>query len=438
MDNVVKYLLNILKINDYVVAAISGGPDSMFLLTALLKTREKLKINIICAHVNHNLREESAKEYTDLEDFCKVNNIIFEGMKIENYSDDNFHNQARTIRYNFFKDLTKKYDAKFLLTAHHGDDLIETILMRIVRGASLKGYAGFSKELDMEGYKIIRPLIELTKEEITDYCDQNGIKYAIDKSNFKDVYTRNRFRKYIVPYLKNEDKNVHKKFLKFNQTLLEYNNYVDSKVAMHMKDIYVNNVLNISEFLKLEKLIQNKIIYNILEKIYQDDLMILTDANVELILDLINSKKANAYICLPNNIKAIKYYNNLEIKAENNAEDYELIIDETVFLPNKKIIEKINNSNETDNFICYLDSKELKMPLKVRNKKDGDKIEILGLNGKKLVSDIFINSKIKKEDRNSWPVVVDSNDVIVWLPGLKKSKFDKTKTQKYDIILKYH
>ena len=93
----------------------------------------------------------------------RVRNIIFEYIKIENWGDDNFHNEARTVRYNFFDEIVELYSARYLMTAHHGDDLIETILMRIVRGSTLKGYSGFSRIVQKDNYTLVRPLITVTK-----------------------------------------------------------------------------------------------------------------------------------------------------------------------------------------------------------------------------------------------------------------------------------
>ena len=116
-----------LKKNDVIVVATSGGPDSMFLLDYLKNDPRNFKL--ICAHVNHKMRPESDQEYIEVEKYCKKNNIIFEGYEILEYHSDNFHNEARVIRYDFFKSLVKKYHAGYLATAHHGDDLMETILM---------------------------------------------------------------------------------------------------------------------------------------------------------------------------------------------------------------------------------------------------------------------------------------------------------------------
>lgn len=153
-------------------------------------------------YVNHNKEKQQGRRRV-----CKKvqkTGVIFEGLSVKNWGDDNFENEARTVRYNFFEKIVREYNAKYLMTAHHGDDLIETILMRIVRGSTLKGYSGFSKcKLVEMGIQIIRPLISVTKDTLVKYCEENGVKYYIDKTNLDDcVHTRNRYRKCMLPFLK--------------------------------------------------------------------------------------------------------------------------------------------------------------------------------------------------------------------------------------------
>ena len=148
MDKAYEFLCNELGISygDALVVACSGGPDSMALLHMLCRLKKALDIEIVCVQVNHNTGRAGQKEEQDfVMGYCRNNNIVFEGMTIEDYGDDNFHNEARTKRYNYFGEIVKKYNAKYLFTAHHGDDLTETILMRIVRGSTLRGYSGFSQ-----------------------------------------------------------------------------------------------------------------------------------------------------------------------------------------------------------------------------------------------------------------------------------------------------
>ena len=135
MKNVYKFIesLNI-KEEEYIVCAISGGPDSMCLLNILVELKNKYKFKIVCAHVNHNMRVESNEEEIFVKNYCLDNDVVFEYMKITKYDNDNFHKCARNIRYEFFENLIKKYHSKYLFTAHHGDDLMETVLMRIIGG----------------------------------------------------------------------------------------------------------------------------------------------------------------------------------------------------------------------------------------------------------------------------------------------------------------
>ncbi|MCI9435402.1 MAG: tRNA lysidine(34) synthetase TilS [Bacilli bacterium] len=441
MESAYKFILDELNLhyNESVVVAVSGGPDSMALLHLLVRIKQAIDITVICAHVNHNVRKESSDELLFVEKFCMQHGVIFESMKIEDYGDDNFHNEARTKRYNYFKQVVHKYNAKYLFTAHHGDDLIETILMRIARGSTLRGYSGFSEVLSMPDYTIVRPLIKVTKDEIIKYNKQHKINYVLDSSNQKDVYTRNRFRKYIVPGFKKEDKNIHTKFYKFSKTLLEYNSYIDRQVEKKIKKIYIQGMLDIDLFLKEEHLIQTKIIYYILEHIYQDDLMLITDHHVELIHNMMISKRANAIIYLPNGLKAIKTYSSVVFVFEDIKSDaYEIELFDYINLPNGKNIERVKKTTLTDNNVCFLSSSDVKLPLHVRSRKNGDKMNVKGMLGSKKINDIFIDCKIGTKDRDLWPIVVDANGTIVWLPGLKKSKFDKTKDEKYDIILKYY
>ena len=439
MEQAYQYLLSKINYGDSVVVAVSGGPDSMALLSLLIRMKKGLDIEVICAHVNHNVRKESSEEKIFVQKYCAANKVVFESMTIEEYGDDNFHNEARNKRYNYFNEIVNKYHAKYLLTAHHADDLMETILMRIVRGSTLRGYSGFSKELAKDNYTILRPLIGVTKAEILTYNKNNKIKYVQDLSNEKDVYTRNRFRKYIIPEIRKEDANVHEKFYKFSKTLLDYNNYIDKEVRKILKRVYPDKILNLEEFKKEDEVIQTKILYYILESFYQDDLMLITDNHVQLLNEAINSRKANITIHLPNNIKAVKSYDTLILTYYVQSDvEYEIELIDFVNLPNQKNIEMVTSSKLDNNDICRLSKDEVKFPLHVRTRRDGDKMQVKGMLGHKKINDIFVDEKIKTSDRDLWPIVVDSNENIVWLPGLKKSKFDRTKDEKYDIILKYY
>ena len=316
MQEVYNYLKRKLNVDDVVVVAISGGPDSMVLLDLLNKLKLE-NIKIVVAHVNHNVRVESEQEKIFVENYCTQNNILFEYMKIESYTNNKFSEvEARQKRYDFFKEILKKYNSKYLLTAHHGDDLMETILMRMVRGSTLKGYSGFKMESFYNDCNILRPLITTTKDEIIDYLNKNNLKYVIDSSNEKDLYTRNRYRKYILPALKNENKLVHLKFKKFSETLIANDNYIEKQALTLMNEVY-DDKINIKKFLNLDDIIQKRIINILLEQIYLENVMIINDTHVDNIINLIKNGKSNAYLNLPNDVVATKEYGYLKIDNNN-------------------------------------------------------------------------------------------------------------------------
>ena len=434
MKESIDFIKNYVIEDDYVVCATSGGVDSMTLLYLLTIIRKSININIICAHINHNLREESKEEFEFVKDYCAKNNIIFEGKIFEKNISGNLESEFRKRRYKFFDRVVNKYNAKYLFTAHHGDDLIETILMRMVRGSSIDGYSGFEKVTKRNNYYILRPLIFYTKQDIYSFAQEKGIEYREDKTNESDNYTRNRYRKYILPKLKDENKLVHKKFIKFSEELDGASKFINKYVDNLLNKYYSNNVLDITYLINEEDYILKKVIYSVLYKVYKENINEINDQNITSIMKIIRSKKPNLSIDLKNNIIAVKKYNNLEIKNKIEEKDYKIKLDSTIKTRFGNI-SIIPSSNLTNNYICYLNSNEIKLPLYIRNRKQGDFIEVLGLNGKKKVKDIFIDEKINKEDRNSYPILVDSNDTILWIPGIKKSKYDRLKTGKYDIIV---
>ena len=439
MNKVYDFLLNIVNLNqnDIIVIGVSAGPDSMALLYILNELRKKINYKIVVAHINHNIRVESKEEAEFLKEYCEKNNIIFEMMTITKYGDDNFHNEARNIRYKYYEELINKYGANYLMTGHHGDDLVETILMRIVRGSTLHGYRGFSSIVDMSKYKIIRPLIFVTKEELEKFNKVNNIPYRIDKSNFKDKYTRNRYRKSVLPFLKEEDKNVHEKFINFSNQIRETDEFVDKIVASEIDNVYENGIINVDKFNKLDIVIKKRIIDYIFSMIYLDDIIEIDNRHVDLVMEIINSNKANVSYNLPNDYLVVKEYNRVYFKKNiSMVIPYDIELSEEVYLPNGLTIKKIDFSKTDGNDILRLRSTDVVLPLRVRTRRNGDRIKIKNMNGTKKVNEVLINAKIPVSKRDLWPIVVDSEDKIIWIPKLKKSKYNRRKEEECDIIFK--
>ena len=419
-----------------IVIAVSGGPDSMALLNLLNVIKKEKNIKIICAHVNHNLRKESKAEAKMVKDYCKQKSIIYEYMEIKEYK-GNTENYAREKRYEFFENLLKKYNSKYLFTAHHGDDLIETVIMRLIRSSSLKGYSAFSEITEKKDYKIYRPLITKTKEEIFNYVKNNNLPYAIDKTNDSDFFTRNRIRKYILPRLKEENKNVHLKFLEFSKTLNETEKYLKKQTEKTLSKKYKNKKIDINSFKKEDLLVQKRIIHHILNETYKENITKIKDVHVNNILSTVKNSTSNSKINLPDNKIFIKSYNNAWIEENKETKNYDIILNDIVELPNGYIIEIIKETENNSNYVTKINTQEINMPIHIRTRKEGDKLTLKGLNKEKKLKDIFIDEKVPIEKRKTWPVVTDDKDNIIWLPGLKKTKFDRAKTKNYDIIIRY-
>lgn len=434
-NNLIKNLPIHLPEDTPIVIGCSAGPDSMALLH-YLKTNTSNPL--ICSHINHNIRKESKEEEKYLNNFCKENNIVFEKMKIEKYTENNFENEARNKRYSFYEQILKKHNTPYLFLAHHGDDLIETILMKINRGSNLEGYAGIKEISKKKNYYVIRPFLEYTKQDLIEYDHHYNIKYYIDKSNKDTTYTRNRYRQNILPLLKIENPNIHKQFLKYSQTLLEYNNYLEDEIKNIYPQIINNNTLDIKQLTSYHPFLQKNLLYKFLNTYYNNQTNTIKEKHINDIQNMIKSTKPNLTINLPNNRIARKSYEYLYLEPIKSTppSQYKIPLKEMNKIGNitiKQTKECTTNGND----ICRLNSKELNLPLYIRNRRAGDVIETKGLNGKKKIKEIFIENKIPQNLRDNYPILVDSQDQIIWLPNLKKSKFNSQNESFYDIILKY-
>ena len=432
MKRELEFLNNNIQDNTSVVIACSGGPDSMCLLSLVNNLSTTKNITVICAHVNHKLRKESEEEAQMVERYCKENNIIFESMEITDYLNGEFSEEdARIRRYNFFDQVINKYQAAYLLTAHHGDDLIETVLMRLTRGSNLSGYIGIKQINTNDSNKILRPLLTTTKEAILKYNQENNIPYAIDSSNNNLKYTRNRYRNVVLPFLKNEDANVHLKYLKFSEELIAYDNFISDYIAS--KNIIVDNSILINKLNSETQFIKRKAIELLIKEIQKNDYLAISDNQMQEIIKLLD--KSNKSVDLNNNYKCINEYGILKIVKNEDSNLTEIIFDKDVSTKYFNFYYNTKDGNDS-NYSIYLSSDDIVLPLKLRAKQDGDRMIVKNMVGSKKISDIFIDCKVPKNKREEYPILVDAKDTIIWVPGLKKSQFAKDKSEKYDIIIK--
>ncbi|MDQ0233296.1 tRNA(Ile)-lysidine synthase [Metabacillus malikii] len=431
-----------------IVVGVSGGPDSLALLHLLNQIKDKLSLKLVVAHVDHMFRgEQSKKELEYVVSLCKELEIACEAIQINVQEYASRHQKSsqvasRECRYQFYKDVMDKYQSRYLALGHHGDDQIETILMRLVRGSTGLSLAGIRMKRKFHSGFIIRPLLKVTKEEILNYCSEHQIVPMFDPSNEKSIYTRNRFRKYILPYLKKENPLVHERFQYFSETLLEDETYLQELTREELNKVLkrkekTNIEIDIIGFLKLPLPLQRRGIKLILNYLYGTIPASLSSIHIESLLTFMSKKHPSGSLDFPEGLKVIKSYQYCLFTFEHKKTSkyyYELEIPSDIKLPNGFLItcEMTRNASQLrcDNRTFIIDDLALVKPLIVRTREPGDKISLKGMNGRKKVKDIFINEKVPLQNRDSWPIVLDGNGNILWLPGLKKSTYEAKSVNK--------
>lgn len=434
MKEVIKYIEKLkIKENDNVICAVSTGPDSMALLLVLKNLKDMYHFNIVVAHVNHHLRKESEKEERYIRDFCERNSLIFEIYDYFPRDLKNLEAKAREARYEFFEKMIDKYNSKYLFTAHHSDDLIETVLMKLVRGSTINGYKGFKIEDKRNNYSLVRPLLLADKKEILKYLKEKKQKYFIDKTNKISLFTRNRYRLKIIPLLRKENPNINTSFLEYSLLLDEMNSYIDKKVDEVYKNIVNNNKINLEKFNKEDIIIKKKILERFLEAEYFSDIVELNKRHLNSILSITEDYSGKKTLDMPFNKVIVREYKELYFFHETNYKKNKEILDKNkVFNMFKIYLDK--DGNVDNNFVMRLNKKDVKLPLIIRTIEEDDVISLNNL-GTKKVKDIFRDSKVKEDIRKYYPIITDSNNKIIFIPGIKKSNLLKKKTDKYDIII---
>lgn len=196
---------DLVKKRDKLLLGVSGGPDSLCMLHLFSQLREEYKFSLICVHFNHCLRKEADDEEDFIKRVCDDLRIKFISEKKDVnkfFKGDSLEQTARDLRFDFFLKCSRQTKIKKLVLAHHKDDLIETILMRMIRGAGLKGLRGFLPKAKFKGLTVIRPFIEIDKQEIIGWLNEKKIDYCVDKSNFEEKFFRNRIRMKLLPVLR--------------------------------------------------------------------------------------------------------------------------------------------------------------------------------------------------------------------------------------------
>lgn len=438
--------------NEHILVGVSGGPDSLALLHYLNTIREEWHLKLTVATVDHMFRgEQSYQEMLYVKSLCSKWNIPFEGTRINIPKEKGKHQESsqalsRKLRYQFFQSVMKKYQIQSLALAHHGDDQIETILMRMTRGTSIKGAAGIQAKRSFGDGYIIRPFLSVTRDEIDTYIQTHKLIPKYDPSNDEDHYTRNRYRKYVVPFLKKENSQVHIHFQRFSEELLQDEEYLLSqaknlfdKVVTFEKSNQIS--MSISHFVNEPLPLQRRCIHLILNYLYQGLFPTsLSALHINAILNLIKNIHPSGMVNLPDGLTVYRSYSIVKFGfqlSKGKGYSFEWNQGENLLLPNGSELMMTGSVHDCQGNNGFILSKDVKLPLIVRTRQDGDRIQVKGMNGTKKVKSIFIEQKIPIHERDEWPIVTDSEGEILWIPGLKKSKHESNELNKGDILLKY-
>lgn len=291
---------NMINKGDKVVIGVSGGPDSITLLNVLNKFKEKLNIKIYVAHINHSIRKEADEETEYVREFCKKIDVEFFFKKIDVESEAKklkigTEEAGRNIRYAFFEEVAEKVGANKIATAHNSNDNAETVLMNIIRGTSISGLKGIEK---MRDNKFIRPLIETTRATIEEYCRIEKLSPRYDKSNKENIYTRNKIRNLLIPYIQKEfNPNIIEGINRLSNIAEEEECFINSMVEEEYKRIVIvekknNTKPNNTNYIVQKSKKQNA--NNIIEKIEKDVLTTNTaKTEKEEIRAILNLKEFN-------------------------------------------------------------------------------------------------------------------------------------------------
>ena len=413
LDKIIKNIhLNNLEKTRPVVLALSGGVDSMVLFDLLMK----MEFNVVIAHVNHHKREESIIEEQYIRKLSSETNSLVEVFDYY-HEDNNFQAEAHNQRYNFFYEVAKKYNASAIITAHHYQDNLETIIMNIIKGSNLYGYGGIKEASTYNDILVIRPLIEIHKEDIYKYAKENNITYFEDSSNNEDLYLRNRIRHHIIPLLEQENPNLSSSVTNYSTQLHEAFSYIRSNSIKYMEEN--NNKIIVNSFQKLA-LIQKK---DIINYICDCKDILSTDNKINDILELIESFKPNLTYDLGLNYQFIKEYNTCYIEEKHSIETfkYEINVGEEINL--LELIISFGQKITSDTFLNV--SLNEPLPLIVRKRIDGDKL-IIGSGHKKL-KDFLIDKKVPKRERDNLIIITNNDGEIIWVVGYYKKRCDDEK-----------
>ncbi len=415
---------NLIQKGDSILVALSGGPDSVFLLHILKKYQKKFRIELAAFHLNHSLRKTADKEEKFCHEICRNISVPFYSIKtdVKAYSEKNKMSvevAGRNLRYDYLRSCAKEIQFNKIATAHNADDNAETVIMNMVKGTGVRGISG----IPVKRENIIRPVLCLRKSEIEHYLKNNKIDFIVDETNLTAIYERNFIRLKIIPELeKNLNPQIVNSVLSTSLNLQSFNIFLEKLLAKIQKKYIIEKPNEIQILLtmlcKEDLFIQSELIRRILIEKFS---VSAEQKVVEKIL-LLKEKQVGSSESLKNKLKVIRERNCLVIYKQGNSNTDQIPIKpgQEKRINNFKI--SISNVDRTevkltpDKNTEYINGDLTGESFVIRKWKAGDKFNPIGMSGTKKISDYLNDIRTEaKEKKNQY--VLTSKNRIVWVIG---------------------
>lgn len=419
---------NMLSYGDSVIIGVSGGADSVCLTDVLNSLKEEYGLDITLVHINHNIRGAEAQRDEDY--VMELGEKYGNSVKVFSYQVEEIakkegltvEEMGRKLRYKAFYSITG--DKGKIAVAHNLNDNCETMLMRFFRGTGIKGLGGISAVRD----GIIRPLINISREEIEDYCNKKSLKYCTDSTNSIEEYTRNKIRLNIIPMIKREfNENIAVTMARTAELMTDEESFMERLAREAYKECEIESKrIDIDKLLTYDKVIQRRIVRTGFQD-YSADLHDISYDHVENVLSLCY-KESGRIIELPNGLRAIREHNTILFSkiSYKSGFSYNIKIDEKYSFNDIGVGILISKEkyDEIGKKVCTisLDYDKINTNLVLRGRQTGDKISLCG--GTKSIKKLFIDEKIPLSKRDKIPLLAHGND-IVWIKDMKTSSYFK-------------
>ncbi|MEK0317728.1 tRNA lysidine(34) synthetase TilS [Cohnella sp. 56] len=432
---------------DCVVAAVSGGPDSMALLHMMKTAAERDGWRVVAAHVNHGFRgAESDAEAALVRETAAAWGIQLAVAEIDMpayIAATGLNPQAasRERRYAFLRETARAYGASAIAVAHHADDQAETVLMRFLRGSGMTGLSGIPMRRSEQELELIRPLLRITKGELLAYNERFGVPSANDSSNVKMNYLRNAVRLEALPFLERYNPELRTGLGRLAELASAEDDYMEAEARRRLAAGAERSGegwrLDAAYFRGLHLALQRRMIKLILNGLAG----LHSQAHYERVDDIVSAVAAErpsvarmdvgggsvlireygfAYIG-PAPLAHAGYSHSVAAFPGRSGQ-LELIVPECGLIFRFRREDELRDASPDSRREAFFDESELSMPLVVRSRRPGDRIDLLGLKGSKKVQDIFIDAKVPRSRRDLLPLLADGSGRILWLPGLRRSR----------------